>query len=213
MSELLNAAALAGDRIAISASDSADLDRLGLMEVHFRLALAEIGRCVLASGGTLAYGGHLRADGYTTFLIRELQKYGRRDGPLLLCLAWQEHRELKLSEIAARDSDLGLLGTIVCLDPDGREIEPGDGRGEAAEKIDDAALRRRALTGMRRYMATRTRGRVLIGGKRAGFQGEIPGLMEEALISLENGHPVYLSGGFGGVTADIAKALGIDDGA
>jgi hypothetical protein len=65
---------------------------------------------------------------------------------------------------------------------------------------------------MRRYMATRTQGRVLLGGKRSGFQGEIPGLMEEALISLENAHPVFLAGGFGGVTADIVQALGVDDG-
>lgn len=213
MPELLPSEALRGMRIAISVSESPDLDRLGLMEIHFRLALAEIGRCVLVSGGTLAYGGHLRADGYTTFLMRELQKFGRRDSPLLICLAWQEHRELTLSELAARRHDLGLLGRIVCLDPDGAEVDPAGNRGEAAVKVDDAALRRRALTGMRRYMATRTQGRALIGGKRSGFQGEIPGLMEEALISLEHAHPIYLAGGFGGVTADVAQALGVDDGA
>ncbi len=212
MPDLLPSDALRGARIAISASESPDLDRLGLMEIHFRLALAEIGRCVLVSGGTLAYGGHLRPDGYTTFLIRELQKFGRRDSPLLICLAWQEHRELTLSDLAARKRNLGLLGRIVCLGPDGREVDPAVDRQEAAQKIDDAVLRRRALTGMRRYMATQTQGRVLIGGKRSGFQGEIPGLMEEALISLEQTHPVYLAGGFGGVTADIAQAVGIDDG-
>lgn len=213
MPDILPDRALRGVRIAISASESPDLDRLGLMEIHFRLALAEIGRCVLVSGGTLAYGGHLRADGYTTFLISELQKFGRRDSPLLICLAWQEHRELSLKALAARKCELGLLGRIVCLDPDGREIDPAAGRDEAAQKIDDAALRRRALTGMRRYMAEQTQGRALIGGKRSGFQGEIPGLMEEALISLAHGHPLYLAGGFGGVTADIAQALGVDDGA
>jgi hypothetical protein len=83
-------------------SESPDLGRLGLLEIHFRLALGEIARCVLVSGGTLAYGGHLRQEGYTIFLIQELQKYGRRDSPLLVCLAWQEHRELKLSELAER---------------------------------------------------------------------------------------------------------------
>jgi SLOG cluster2 len=212
MPDLLPSDALHGTRIAISASESADLDRLGLMEIHFRLALAEIGRCVLASGGALAYGGHLRPDGYTPFLIHELQKFGRRDSPLLICLAWQEHRELPLSEIAVRRKDLGLLGRIVCLDPDGHEVDPAAGRQEAPHKVEDLALRRRALTGMRRFMATQTQGRALIGGKRTGFQGEIPGLMEEVLISLEQNHPVYLAGGFGGVTADIAQALGVDNG-
>jgi hypothetical protein len=58
---LLPSEGLRGARIGISVSDSPDLDRLGLLEIHFRLALAEIG--VLVSGGTLAYGGHLRRDG------------------------------------------------------------------------------------------------------------------------------------------------------
>jgi SLOG cluster2 len=212
MPALLPSEALRGARIAISVSESPDLDRLGLLEIHFRLALAEIGRCVLVSGGTLAYGGHLRPDGYTVFLIQEIQKYGRRDSPLLICLAWQEHRELALAALRKRQDELGLLGRIVCLDPDGREVDAGHDRDEAAQPVADAALRRRALTGMRRYMATRTHGRVLLGGRRAGFQGEIPGLMEETLISLEHAHPVYLAGGFGGVTSDIAQALGIDDG-
>jgi len=210
MPKLLASDALRGIRIAISASDSPDLARLGLAETHFRLALAEIGRCVLIAGGELFYGGHLRDDGYTTFLIRELQKYSRRDSPLTICLAWQEHRELALSELAARRRSVGLIGTVVCLGPDGDEVDAAAGRQEAAEPVADPALRRRALTSMRRYMATQTHGRVLIGGKRAGFQGEYPGLMEEALISLEHNHPVYLAGGFGGVTADIAAALALD---
>jgi hypothetical protein len=101
-----------------------------------------------------------------------------------------------------------LLGRIVCLDPDGREVDKSCDRGEDPRPVDDADLRKRALTGMRRYMGAKTNGRVLLGGKRHGFQGEIPGLMEEALISLDNAQPLYLAGGFGGVTADIAQGSG-----
>ena len=61
-------------------------------------------------------------------------------------------------------------------------------------------------------MTTITQARVLIGGKRHGFEGEIPGLMEEALFALGAKHPLYLAGGFGGVTLDIAASLGVDDG-
>jgi hypothetical protein len=74
MPELLPSGVLHCARIAIPVSESADLNRLGLLEIHFRLALAEIARCVLVSGGTLVYGGHLRRDGYTNFLVQELQK-------------------------------------------------------------------------------------------------------------------------------------------
>ena len=57
--QLLAADALKGTRIALSASPSPDFERLGLLDTHFRLALAEIARSVLVSGGKLAYGGHL----------------------------------------------------------------------------------------------------------------------------------------------------------
>jgi SLOG cluster2 len=212
ITNLLPANALAGKCIGISVSESPDLDRLGLLETHFRLALAEIARCVLIAGGNVAYGGHLLPEGYTSFLLKELQKYGRRDRPLLVCLAWQEHRRMALSELKRTRMDLGLYGRIVCLDPMGQVVEADEGRGEEPQPVNDPELRKQSLTSLRRYMSSQIQGRVLIGGKRHGFQGEIPGLMEEALIALEMGQPLYLAGGFGGVTTDIACVLGIDDG-
>lgn len=213
MAELLPPNALAGRCFGISVSESHDLARLGLTELHFRLAVGEIARCVLVSGGNIAYGGHLAPDGYTAFLTKELQKYGRRDRPLLVCLAWQEHRRMTLTALEASRTDLGLFGQIVCLDSAGNEVDPGAGRDEQPQAIDDPALRKQSLTALRRYMVGRTHGRILIGGRRHGFQGEIPGLIEEALVSLVAGQPLYLAGGFGGVTADAAVALGVNDGA
>jgi len=69
-----------------------------------------------------------------------------------------------------------------------------------------------SLTSMRRYMTRNTDGRIFIGGRREGFQGELPGVLEEALIALGVGQPIYLAGGFGGVTTGIIQALGVDDG-
>ncbi len=212
MTVLLPNEALRGIRVGISVSESPDLARLGLLEAHFRLALGEIARVVLVSGGGLIYGGHLSPEGYTAFLATELQRYGRRDRPLLVCLSWQEHRLLPLSELERRQRDLGLFGRVVYLDPDGAEVDPAAGRDETPILVDDQELRQRALTGLRRYMRDRQHGRVLIGGQRQGFQGELPGLMQEAVLALEAHQPVYLAGGFGGVTVDIARALGVDDG-
>ena len=74
--ELLPADALKGKRLGISASDSPDLARLGLVDTHFRMTLGELTRTVVIAGGYLYYGGHLRAHGITNFLIDELQRYG-----------------------------------------------------------------------------------------------------------------------------------------
>ena len=209
---LLAPDALRGIRIAISASESPDLARLGLVETHFRLALGEIARSVLVGGGKLSYGGHLDPAGYTVFLAQELQRYSRRDRPLMVCLAWQEHRKSSREELEAYKRDMGLFGEIICLDPEGNVLDWNTGISAAPEQINDDDLRRRSLTSLRHFMAKGSNGRVLIGGRRDGFQGNYPGLLEEAFISLERGQPLYLAGGFGGVTKDIVTALGIDDG-
>lgn len=209
---LLPKDALSGVCLGISVSESADLSRLGLLESHFRLALAEIARCVLVSGGDLAYGGHLDPKGYTAFMIHELERYSRRNRPLRICLSWSEHRKLALTRLSAEEQALGLYGSIVYLDPEGNETKADNDRGEdppAALNVDTAA---RSLTALRRYMAAHTQGRVFLGGKREGFQGEMPGLLEEAIISLEQGQPIYLAAGLGGVTYDIARALCVNDG-
>jgi hypothetical protein len=210
---LLGPDALKGLRIAISASESPDLGRLGLVETHFRLALGEIARSVLTSGGKLCYGGNLEPDGYTALLIQELHRYSRRDKPLQICLAWPEHRKLSDEEFERQKNDLGLFGEIVCLNPEGKPVAWETTRKSEPEPVTDSNLSQQSLTSLRRFMATQTNGRVLIGGKRAGFQGHLPGVLEEAMISVAANQPLYLAGGFGGVTADIIAALGIDDGA
>lgn len=210
--DLLPSNALTGIRLGISVSESPDLLRLGLREAHFRLALAEIARCILVSGGNLAYGGQLNPDGYTSFLIQELERYSRRDRPLRVCLASTEHQRIPTNELADMKRRLGLYGEILCLDHDGNVMDGSAERSQAPMPSPDEATQKRSLTELRRYMASNTHGRVLIGGKRQGFQGDMPGILEEALFAFEKSQPIYLAGGFGGMTWDIAKALGIDRG-
>lgn len=206
---LLKPDSLSGVRIAISASESPDLHRLGLVETHFRLALAEIARSVLVNGGKLAYGGHLDPDGYTAMLVKELHRYSRRDRPLRIYLAWQEHRKLSRAEFNKQLEDLGLSGEIVCLDPTGQPIPWGNNRSDDPVPVTDARTRIQALSALRSHMAQHDNGRVIIGGKRTGFEGSMPGVLEEALSSVANGQPLYVAGGFGGVASDVAMCMGI----
>jgi len=203
--ELLPADALKGKRLGISVSDSPDLDRLGLTETHFRMTLGELARTVVIAGGDLYYGGHLQPEGITAFLIDELHRYGRRDRPLKVCLAWTVHRPMSVEQIAEQKKFLGLFGEIHFLTPDGKRL---DGPVEGAPKEDfPMEERAAALTGLRKYMTSNTNARIVVGGKRAGFEGKMPGIVEEVLLSLERRQPVYLSGGFGGVTLDIIRTL------
>jgi hypothetical protein len=114
---------------------------------------------------------------------------------------------MRLTELEAAATELGLYGSIVCLNLDGEPIPPEVGRNDDAAPEDDTALVAHGLTSLRHFMTRKTGGRVLIGGKRAGFQGAMPGLVEEATIALEAKRPLFLAGGFGGVTQDMIRAI------
>lgn len=204
--ELLPINSLAGTSLGISVSESEDLRRLGLSENHFRLALAEIARTILVSGGDIYYGGHLHPGGYTVFLLEELQKYGRRDQPLKICLNWVEHQSISDDEIGAMQSLIGMFGEVLFLDVDGDIIKRGRPAPTGAGNFSDVDSAR-ALTGLRQFLVTRTDARILLGGKRRDFQGSIPGIVEEAVLSIQERKPIFLAGGFGGATLDIVNAL------
>nr|VFJ53004.1 MAG: hypothetical protein BECKFM1743A_GA0114220_101094 [Candidatus Kentron sp. FM]VFJ53301.1 MAG: hypothetical protein BECKFM1743C_GA0114222_101224 [Candidatus Kentron sp. FM]VFK09787.1 MAG: hypothetical protein BECKFM1743B_GA0114221_101154 [Candidatus Kentron sp. FM] len=211
-SGLLPADALTGVRLGISVSESLDLARLGLTESHFRIAIGEIARCVLASNGQLTYGGHLDPEGYTAFLMGELERYHRGDRPFHICLAWPVHRRYSLDYLREQRESLKSKGDITYLDVEGIPTDdPAAGRTEEPVPKPDPATQKQGLTSLRRYMAKNTEGRIFIGGKRTGFTGDWPGLVEEAIFALETDQPIYLAGGYGGVTLDMVRALGIDD--
>jgi len=197
-------------RLGVSVSASSELGRLGLVENHLRFTLGEVARAVLNVRHTLVYGGHLRRDGYTTFLMREMERFARADQPLMLCISWHEHRTRSLSELEALEEDLELKGEFVYLDERGCPIEKSKGRGEQPVPVDDQT-QATALTALRAFMATTTDARILLGGKERDFAGTMPGLMEEAILAVRRRQPLFLAGGFGGATSSIAQvALQMD---
>jgi hypothetical protein len=90
----------------------------------------------------------------------------------------------------------------VCLDTTGEPINIA-ARPDTDIPTDVAA----ALTGMRRHITNRCDARVVVGGKLRGFQGLIPGAVEEATLSVQARQPLYVAGGFGGAAAAVARAL------
>jgi len=204
-SELLPSDALKGKSLGISVSDSPDLDRLGLLDTHFRMTLGELARTVVIAGGSLFYGGHLQPEGITNFLIEELHRYGRRDRPLKVCLAWTVHRSMSTEQIGEQKEFLGLFGEIYFLSPDGECLD-GTVNGPPQQTFTPEE-RAAALSGLRTFITGNTDARIVIGGKRAGFDGAMPGIVEEVLFSLERRQPLYLAGGFGGATLDVIRAI------
>lgn len=198
--------ALEGIIVGISVSDSADLSRLGLTPAHCELAVAELARAIFLAGGTIVYGGRLVPRGFTDILIDELRRYRDDRDALILCVPESEHRRLSDDELARREQELHASAELVCLDTAGDPINI-TARPDTDLPTDVAA----ALTGMRRHITRRCDARVIVGGKLRGFQGTTPGVIEEAILSVQAGQPLYVAGGFGGAAAAVALTLGHED--
>lgn len=199
-----------GFTLGVSVSDSPDLARLGLTEAHLRIALGEVAHATLIAKGHLSYGGHLRDDGYTAFLVHECERYGSTDRPFTGHIPWSVHRRLTVDEINRHRKAIGLYGSYVFLDPDGQTIEdPTADRDPAAMLVGDREAAD-SLTAARHHLTATCDARLVVGGQRTGYQGHMPGVIEETILAIRAGQPVFVAGGFGGAAGDASRVLGFD---
>jgi SLOG cluster2 len=207
-------APLSQRNIAISASESPDMPALGLSDEHLRDAMAEIARHLLALGARLVYGGDLRAHGFSELLF-ELVARHRRDADegddrtgVVNYLAWPVHIQMTPDDLQRLSSDIAGSAELVCLAMDGRRLTP-KGRQRLAQRQPTKAEWAKGLTAMRRVMCRETHARIVLGGRVDQYEGVMPGIAEEALLSLKVRQPLFLMGGFGGCARDIAETLGL----
>lgn len=195
--------ALIARRIALSASESDDLRRLGLSEWHCRLVIAELGRALMLAGATVIYGGRLGADTYTEILIDEAQRFGGRRRTLELAIPESEYARLSTSQLRKADARLGEFGRLILIRASGKpeSISAFDRRLVAPV---DTAL---ALTAARTHVADTCDARVLIGGRLSGYSGIEPGVIEEARLTAERNKPVLAAAGYGGAAAAVSNVL------
>ena len=89
------------------------------------------------------------------------------------------------------------------------ELRPFDVEVVAAGPNDPryAYLRARGLTYLRHRLTDLCHARVCLGGPRSGSQGRYPGLVEEALLAVQQNKPLYLASLLGGASEQIVTAV------
>jgi len=196
--------------ISISESDPGELQALGLSKEHLQIAMLEIARQCLAQGAQLVYGGDLRPGGFTEDLL-ELVRY-HNDAvkieyqPVSNYLAWPLKATLEIAwaaqnkdaiSIKVQKAPEDLIKAGLITDPN----NPGT--------INDISgyVWARCLTAMREEIVDKTQARIMMGGRTLGFKGKYPGLVEEALLTLQAKKPLFLLGGYGGASYAISQAL------
>ena len=75
------------------------------------------------------------------------------------------------------------------------------------DTVENRFIWARSLSYMRQIMIKKSDARILIGGKVNNYLGYMPGVMEEAHITLEQQIPLYLVGAYGGCAQYVAAAI------
>ena len=192
--------------LAVSFSESPDLEARGLLPEHLTHVALELARYVIDAGHRLAYGGDLRDQGFTGHLVALVALHGHSDEPsyarLDHYLSWPFYIERSDDERRR----LRAAATQVPVPPP-EDLVPDPSTPPTPEAAETPYLRARSLTAMRRTMSRDTHARILIAGRVADYLGYFPGVAEEAYWTIREGKPLFLMGGFGGATAAVIEAL------
>ena len=183
--------------------------------------MIEIARHLLAQGARLIYGGDLRPHGFTEQLCELVLRHNRNSaeyeqkGRVANYLAWPVHASATQPWWGKEWPRHLPSIELVCLTREGQRTEFG-GHSANVEYQSISQMPqmnsqdwRIGLTSLRRVMLIESNVRIVIGGQVSGYQGVMPGIAEEALLSLKARQPLFLLGGFGGCARDIAESIGL----
>ncbi len=203
---------LHGVRVGISISD-VPIDGFKSHHLHpnqsVRLA-QDIARHLLARSATLIYGGDLRKDGFTEFILDEAIALKNRlntdDIHVENHLAWPLYKADE-QVIAWRAKYKPVMETL-------EHGVPDDVAGDVDVDVflppntsQNKYVWSRCLTEMRLKSIESCQARICAGGKLSGYNGKMPGVLEEIVITIQKNKPVYLLGAFGGVVGEVCKVV------
>lgn len=196
-----------GQNIAISISDSPEIDALGFSFQHQKNLIIELTRALIIHGSTLIYGGDLRQHGYTRLFSELVYQYRPSDevDKLFFKNFFSFPIYLKLEESDELDFKKNGVEPIKVSPPKSLKID--DSKHYDPSTKENLFIWSESLSKMRDEMHSNTNARIFTGGSIDNFKGKYPGLLEEALLSLKNDIPVYFIGVFGGITNRIIEAL------
>lgn len=176
--------------VAISVSESADSTYSNRSMQSF---VIDVVTNLLLTGKRVAYGGDLRKGGFSELIADTSYRqrgFSKEKAMIDQYLIYPLHKQVTTDlTFSYKDSGVQLIKTDV----------------ETKEK--KAYLWSRSLSRMRAQMAINTNARVIIGGKTMDYLGKMPGVIEEAKLTLISDKPLYLIGCFEGATGEIIQAI------
>jgi SLOG cluster2 len=179
---------LEGMAVGISISEAENLASTGFTPADISLVTVELCRRIVALGAQVVLGHQWRPGGIMEQVTRFAQAYHMESGgsqqPIVHnVMAWPDKASLS-------EYDREQLRDLV------RIYEP--------ERPEERA---NALTSMRHHITQIAKARICLSGKMESYSGSMPGLIEEALLSMDEGQPVYISAMMGGAAATLIECI------
>lgn len=197
---------ISGKRFGISISHSPveDMARLGQDNSHLKCLSKILAQKIIRNDALLMYGGDLRPNGFTQFLFEEakiVRSHSHNEKKILIenYTSWPVQQS-ESSELKQWTADhRGVCKFINC-------DLPCDVNYSTDDYI-TSYIWGRCLTDMRKRMINESDVRICAGGKISDFKGCMPGILEEILFAAAQKKPIFLLGGFGGMSERICRYL------
>jgi len=186
---------LEGMAVGISISEAEDLASTGFTSDDINFVTVELCRRLVALGAQVVLGHQWRPGGIMEQVTRFAQAYhmesGASEQPIVHnVMAWPDKASLS-------KDDQKQLESLV------RIYELEEPRAAAEQSL----KRAKALTEMRQHITRLAKARICLSGKMKSHEGSIPGVIEEAFLSINEGQPVYLSAMMGGAAAALVDCI------
>ncbi|WP_373700751.1 TIR domain-containing protein [Neisseria dentiae] len=167
-------------------------------------------RHLLARNNKLIYGGDLRDDGFTQFILEEATVLRDRLQVDQLYvenyLAWPLHTKKENMRWYANYSAV-VKPHKVAIPADIRDSISNPDSFLEPNCPENRYIWSRCLTKMRQQSVASSDVRILAGGKLENYLGKMPGLLEEFIIAYESHKPIYLVGGLGGLVKLLCNSI------
>ena len=185
---------------------------IGQNRMHLKSLSQEIARYLLYCQATIICGGDFRKGGFTDFMYPEAQvlkgRYPLEKFHLHSYVAWpiyiQDHEKTK--NWAAGSSGISNVDKVQ-PPPDILKLILNEDQFLTPSSGQNRFVWSRCLTEMREKMDAVCNARICAGGKLFSSRGMMPGILEEISIAGKRNLPLYLIGGFGGLTAKVCEAI------
>jgi len=207
---------LQGKRIGISISEPSEeeLIVIGQDKNHLGQLSQDIARHFLAREAVLVYGGDLRPNGFTKFLFDEAQALQTRTQSknihITNYIAWPIYNNdsYDIKEWIGSNRTVAYMDQVP-FPEDVKDLIPNERNNYFLPPInvENRFVWSRCLTAMRKKMIENCDIRISAGGRHFGYFGRMPGVLEEIILAISLKRPLFLLGGFGGVTASVCSFI------